>query len=446
MNDQIISDLRPISRLTKPLRRFLKVEAASGIVLLVATLIAVASANTQFFETYQKLWNMTLTLGIHDWSLSYPLWYWVNDGLMTVFFFLVGLEIKREIVSGELKDARRVISPAVAALGGAAVPALIYLLLLGDNPGDHGWAVPMATDIAFVVGALALLGNRVSHGLKVFLLTLAIVDDIIAVLIIAAFYSATLNFTWLIVAVFGVFVVVVMNRLGVRTMVGYLIVGAGIWLCTLKSGIHPTISGVVLGLLTPAVPLISRNELGGGLRKALNIVESNSKGDSARLADVMEEVDFTTRESISPLERFEADVHPWAAFVIMPIFALANAGVEFSMTALLSPVSIAIALALLLGKPLGIILSLALVVKLRLGIMPGGTSWTAVVGGGCLAGIGFTMSLFVASLGLNGTLLSQAKTGVLAGSAVSGILGISLLALTLRRRSEDRQKDVKHDD
>lgn len=437
MNDQMISDLRPISRLTKPLRRFLRVEAASGIVLLIATLIAVVSANTQFRETYQNLWNMTLTLGVHDWTLSYPLWYWVNDGLMTVFFFLVGLEIKREIVAGELRDVRRVISPAVAAVGGAAVPAFIYLLLLGDHPGGHGWAVPMATDIAFVVGALALLGNRVQHGLKVFLLTLAIVDDIIAVLIIAAFYSATLNFTWLIGAVIGVVVVVVMNRLGVRTVVGYLIVGAGIWLCTLKSGIHPTISGVVLGLLTPAVPLISRNELGRGLRKALNTVEGDSAEDSVKLTDVMEEVDFTTRESISPLERFEADVHPWAAFVIMPIFALANAGVEFSTTALLSPVSIAIALALLVGKPLGIILSLALVVKMRFGIMPGGTNWKAVMGGGCLAGIGFTMSLFVASLGLEGILLSQAKTGILVGSGVSGLLGISLLVFSLRKKPED---------
>jgi NhaA family Na+:H+ antiporter len=232
-------------------------------------------------------------------------------------------------------------------------------------------------------------------------------------------------------------VVVLMNRLGVRTVAGYLIVGAGIWLCTLKSGIHPTISGVVLGLLTPAVPLISRNELGRGLRKALNIVEGDSREDSVKLTDVMEEVDFTTRESISPLERFEADVHPWAAFVIMPIFALANAGVEFSTTALLSPVSIAIALALLVGKPLGIILSLGFVVKMRLGIMPGGANWKAVMGGSCLAGIGFTMSLFVASLGLEGILLSQAKTGILVGSGISGVLGISLLVFSFRKKPED---------
>jgi len=443
VNDQVISDLRPISKVTKPLRQFLKIEVASGIVLLVATLIAVTAANTQFRDLYKNLWNMTLTFGIDDWKLSYPLWYWVNDGLMTVFFFLVGLEIKREIVSGELRDVRRVISPVVAAIGGAAIPAVIYLLLLGDHPGKQGWAVPMATDIAFVVGALALLGKRVPHGLKVFLLTLAIVDDIIAVLIIAVFYSATLNFVWLSIAAFGVACVVVMNRLGVRTVVGYLIVGAGVWLCTLKSGVHPTISGVVLGLLTPAVPLISRNVLGRGLKKALDIVESDLKEDSVKLSDVMEEVNFTTRESLSPLERFEAGVHPWAAFVIMPIFALVNAGVEFSTTALLSPVAIAVALALLIGKPLGIILSLALVVKVRLGILPGGTNWIAVTGGGCLAGIGFTMSLFVASLSMDGVLLSNAKAGILVGSAVSGVLGIMLLALSLRKGSQDPVKNKK---
>ena len=441
MNDQIIHNLRPVSRLTKPLKRFLKIEAASGIILLCATAIAIFAANTGLHDLYRELWNTLLTIGIGGWELSYPMWYWVNDGLMTVFFFLVGLEIKREIVSGELRDFRRVISPAVAAIGGAAVPAVIYLLLLGDQPGKAGWAVPMATDIAFVVGALALLGNRVPHGLKVFLLTLAIVDDIIAILIIATFYSSALHYSWLIGALIGIVVIILMNRIGVRTVVGYLFVGAGIWLCTLKSGIHPTISGVVLGFLTPAVPLVSRKELGRGLRRAIEVVNGNSDTESMKLRNVTEEIDFTTRESISPLERFEADVHPWAAFVIMPVFALANAGVQFSTDAMLSPISVAIALALLVGKPLGIVLSLALVVKMRLGIMPGGTSWKAIAGGGCLAGIGFTMSLFVASLGLDGNLLSQAKTGILVGSAVSGILGISVLALSLREGSKNPLKN-----
>ena len=197
------SQLRPIERLTRPLVRFLHIESASGVVLLAATAVALVAANSSFAESYTRFWNLRFTLGLGDWSLTYPLWYWVNDGLMTVFFFMVGLEIKREAVSGELRDIRRVISPAAAAFGGAAVPAVIYLLVLKGEPGQQGWAIPMATDIAFVVGALALLGKRVPHGLKVFVLTLAIVDDIIAVMVIAAFYSSKLSVVWLAAAGIG---------------------------------------------------------------------------------------------------------------------------------------------------------------------------------------------------------------------------------------------------
>jgi len=429
------SELRPITRLTIPLQRFLHVEAASGLVLILATAVALVAANTSFSESYTQFWNLDLTLGIGEWALSYPLWYWVNDGLMTVFFFLVGLEIKREIVSGELREVRRLISPVVAALGGAAVPAAIYLLLLGDQPGEHGWAIPMATDIAFVVGALVLLGNRIPHGLKVFLLTLAIVDDIIAVIVIAIFYSNQFSVIWLAGAILGLAFVVILNRIGVRTVVGYLIVGAGVWLCTLKSGIHPTISGVALGLLTPAIPLLSRAELGRGLKRATEAIGLESTPNkSPKLQEVMNKMAFVTRESISPLERYEADVHPWAAFLIMPIFALANAGIPFSVSAISSPIATTVALALFLGKPVGIVLSLFLVVKSKLGIIPGGSNWRAIFGAGCLAGIGFTMSLFVASLGLGEELLIQAKTGILIGSAISGLVGFTLLVIALKKR------------
>jgi NhaA family Na+:H+ antiporter len=261
------------------------------------------------------------------------------------------------------------------------------------------------------------------------------VDDIIAVLVIAIFYSGQIYPKWLVAAIAGIAVVVIMNRVGVRTVVGYLVVGCGIWLFTLKSGIHPTISGVVLGLLTPVLPLVSRDELRQGLDRAMRtIAGERSSAESVKLREVMEEVDLVTREAISPLERLEADIHPWAAFVIMPVFALANAGVPFSVDAVSSPIAIAVALALLVGKPLGIVLSLILLVKARLGILPGGTHWGAALGAGCLAGIGFTMSLFVASLGLEGDLLVDAKTGILLGSALSGAIGYAVLALSLRRR------------
>ncbi len=429
--------LRPIQRITKPLLKFMHIESASGVVLLVTTALAIAAANSPWHESFAAFWNQKLSIGITDWTLSYPLWYWVNDGLMTVFFFLVGLEIKREIVLGELRDIRRIFSPVMAAVGGAVVPAIIYISLLQEQAGHEGWAIPMATDIAFVVGALALLGNRVPHGFKVFLLTLAIVDDIIAVLMIAVFYSSQLSMVWLAGAITGLLVIVGMNRLGIRTVIGYLLVGIVIWFCTLKSGIHPTISGVVLGLLTPALPLISRDKLQKDLELATIMLQKpNSSTTKTALKDVVGELKFINRESISPLERFETDVHPWAAFIIMPVFALANAGVPFSLSALGSPISFAVAIGLIIGKPVGIVLGLLLVVKTRLGIMPGGTNWGAVIGAGFLAGIGFTMSLFVASLSLNDQLLVDAKSGILAGSALSGTIGFIMLLLFLRSKSE----------
>ncbi len=427
--------LRPIERLTRPLLKFLHIESASGIILLCATGLAIGLANSSFHELYAQFWNLKLIVGIGSWKLSYPLWYWVNDGLMAVFFFLIGLEIKREIVSGELGDIRRIVSPAAAAIGGAAVPAIIYIVLLNEHPGQHAWAIPMATDIAFVVGALTILGKRVPHGLKVFILTLAIVDDIIAVLVIAIFYANQLSMAWLAAAVAGIGIVVVMNRLGVRSVFGYIIIGSIMWFCTLKSGIHPTISGVILGLLTPAAPLISKDQLREGLNRVVNAIGGiSSPAENLKLRDVIEETDFITRESISPLERFEADVHPWAAFIIMPIFALANAGVPFSLDAISSPIAGVVAFALLFGKPIGIVLSLILVVKAKLGILPGGNNWGAIIGSGFLAGIGFTMSLFVASLSLDAETLVEAKTGILVGSAFAAIIGILILIMFLKKK------------
>jgi NhaA family Na+:H+ antiporter len=293
----------------------------------------------------------------------------------------------------------------------------------------------MATDIAFVVGALMILGKRVPHGLKVFLLTLAIVDDIIAVLVIAIFYTSQLSLIWFFFAVVGLIIVVFMNRLGVRNVFGYLFVGSLVWFCTLKSGIHPTISGVALGLLTPAIPLLSKDELQAELTQALEVVRNMSSGtDQVKLRVSLEDTDFVARESISPLERFEADIHPWAAFLIMPIFALANAGVPFSINAISSPIAIAVALALVVGKPLGIVLSMIFVVSTKLGSIPGDSNWKVIIGAGCLAGIGFTMSLFVASLSLDGRLLVEAKAGIMIGSAIAGILGILTLVITLKHK------------
>ncbi len=425
------SSRRPIERLTRPLRHFLHIESASGVVLLICTAIALGIANSPLAAAYNGLLQTNVSIGIGGFTLSYPLWYWVNDGLMTIFFFLVGLEIKQEISAGELRSPRRMLVPIVAAIGGAVLPAAIYTSLQYGQAAGDGWAIPMATDIAFVVGALAILGRHIPRSLKVFVLALAIVDDIIAVLVIALFYSGQLKLVWLASALAGLAVVIVMHRLGVRTVIGYLLAGTAVWLCTLKSGIHPTIAGVILGLLTPTTPLISRESLQATLRKASAAPSADPLQEGKVMSqNILEEVRFASREAISPLERLETAVHPWSAFAIMPIFALVNAGIPFSLTSITNPAALAVMSGLVIGKPLGIALALFLLVKSGIAHLPERVTWKMIIGAGCLAGIGFTMSLFVASLSLTGELLIDAKSGILVGSAISAILGMLILRLS----------------
>jgi NhaA family Na+:H+ antiporter len=425
---------RPIERLTSPFERFLRIESASGVVLIVCTLVALAAANSEFADAYRSLWGQRLSIALGPWKLDYPLWYWVNDALMTLFFFVIGLEIKRELISGELSEPSRVMVPIAAAVGGATVPLLIFLALQHGEPGQRGWAVPMATDIAFVVGCLALFGARVPRGLKVFLLSLAIVDDIFAVLVIAAFYTAELSYTALVGAVAGFGVIRLLNRSGVRTVPAYVIVGAVIWLVTLQSGVHPTVAGVALGLLTPANAWL-------GDRSFLEVVTRTTQrlevagGDPHARQSALSAMSFASREAVSPLERLEVALHPWVGFAIMPIFALANAGVAFEANTLGTPLSLATALGLVIGKPIGICAGALLVVALRLARLPEGVGLQSLFAAGCLGGIGFTMSLFVASLGLSAELLVEAKSGVLMGSGISMVLGLILLHLWLPRRA-----------
>ena len=428
---------RPIERLARPLAHFLHIEASSGVVLLLCAIVAIIIANTGAADAYRGFWDHKLNVGIGDAQLDYPLWYWVNDALMSVFFFVIGLELKRELVAGELRDRRKVVLPVAAAVGGVLAPVGIFLALQGGEPGEQGWAIPMATDIAFVVGCMALLGRRVPHGLKVFMLSLAIVDDLLAVLVIAIFFTPHLSGAWLAAATGGVVVVVAMNRAGIRSVPFYWTVGVVVWLCTLKSGIHPTIAGVVLGLLTPARQWLDRAVLLDAVEHTRSVVADASPGD-ARERMALAELAFVSNEAISPLARLERDLHPWVAFVIMPVFALANAGVAVDVDSLGGGLSLAVAAGLVVGKPLGISLASLLVVKLGVARLPTGVTWPVLLGAGCLAGIGFTMALFIATLGLSEEPLRMAKQGVLLGSTASGLLGMGLLALALRAsRAED---------
>jgi Na+:H+ antiporter, NhaA family len=428
---------RPVVRLTRPFVRFMELEAAGGAILLAATLIAMTLANTAYADDYAALWDRRLTLGFEGAGLSYPLWYWINDGLMAIFFFVIGLEIKRELTWGELRDRRNVALPAIAAVGGAVVPVAVYLAVQPSLPGRAGWAVPMATDIAFVVGCLAVLGKRVPPALKVFMLSLAIIDDLVAVVVIAVAFSASLDVVWLAGAAGGVAVILGLGRLRVRRIDVYAVVGAGVWLCTLKGGLHPTIAGVVLGLLTPATAWVADRALGDVLERGLATVRFPDEHGTPARREAIETVAFATTESVSPLERLEHALHPWVAFVIMPVFALANAGVNISVAAVQEPVALAVVAGLVLGKPIGIAGAAWLAIRLGVARLPDRTSWPALIGAAWLGGIGFTMALFIASLAITGPTLGAAKAGILVGSALSAACGMGLLVWALPRRQPD---------
>ena len=426
----------PIRRLVAPLARFLQIESASGLVLLLCAALALVLANSPAAEAYHDFWHTRVAIQIGGFSFGGELGHFViNDVLMTIFFFVVGLEIKRELVAGELRDPRKAALPVIAALGGMIAPAAIYMALRFDRPGFRGWGVPTATDIAFVVGVMALLGRRVPIGLKITLLSLAIADDIGAVFIIAVFYAGKLYLTGLLLGALGLALIALLNQIGVRSVPVYTVVGAGVWLAFDASGVHPTIAGVILGLMTPSYEWVRRSAL------RLSIADLQAKFDSDSDEDVSVEdlqlLAFAARESVSPLERLEQALHGWSGFVIMPLFALANAGVKVDPALVFSGVGLAAALGLLVGKPLGIFVASYLSVRLGVARLPAGVNWGVLFGGGCLAGIGFTMSLFVAQLALGDQpeLLAGAKIGTLAGSLSSAAVGSALLLLSLRRRS-----------
>ncbi|MFZ5641314.1 MAG: Na+/H+ antiporter NhaA [Bacillota bacterium] len=389
-------------RFVRPFEEFFAHEAAGGIVLIVNTILALLWVNSPFAHSYEEILSHPVTIGLGDFSLTEPIHLWINDGLMAIFFFVVGMEIKREILVGELNSLKKSALPVAAAFGGMVLPAAIYLSFNAGGAGASGWGIPMATDIAFALGALSLLGRAMPRALAVFLTALAIVDDLGAVLVIAVFYTAQIS--WQALAAGGVILLLLFtaNRAGVRYIWFYLILGLGLWLAFLKSGVHATIAGVLLGM---TIPLKSR----GGV-------------------------------SESPLRKLEHALHPWVAFGIMPVFALANAGVELNWhnfgEVLANPVTLGIVAGLFIGKQAGITAFSYLTVRLGLAALPDRVTWKHIYGAGILGGIGFTMSLFIASLAFkDGSLLATAKTAIIMGSLVSGIAGIIILKATGREKA-----------
>jgi Na+:H+ antiporter, NhaA family len=417
-------DERP--RLIRPLVDFLHTEAAGGVALVAAAIAALAWANSPWDASYDDLWTTHLAVSLGDWELDLDLREWINDGLMVFFFLVVGLEIKRELVEGELRDRRRAMLPVCAALGGMIAPAAIYMAFNAGGVGSKGWGIPMATDIAMAVGVLSLMGSWVSPSLKLFLLALAIVDDIGAIVVIAVFYTDDTDAAALLAAVGLVLAVAVMRRAGISSIAPYAVVGAALWLALHESGVHATLVGIVLGLMTPTQP-IRRPEL----------------IDAAELADVSSyeaarQTATAAREAVSVVEWLEHQLHPWTSFVVLPLFALANAGIPLSpdtvTDALTSPVAGGIVLGLVVGKVVGITGFTWLAVRLRIARVPDNATWSGVVAVSALAGIGFTVSIFITGLAFDGAPLEdEAKVGILAASVLAAAIGSALL-VTLSRR------------
>jgi Na+:H+ antiporter, NhaA family len=427
-NPSFLHSDRALARAAQPLVRFLHIEAAGGILLVVATVVALVWANSPWQDSYDSLWSTTIRLDIGSYRFEEDLAHVVNDLFMALFFFVVGMEIKRELVVGELRDRRSVALPAMAALGGMVVPAVIYAAFNAGGDGAAGWGIPMATDIAFALGIVALLGTRVPTAVKVLLLTLAIIDDIGAIAVIAIFYSDGLRPSLLLVAAAIAALVAMMHRAQVIYAPLIVIASIGLWFVVYESGVHATIAGVVLGLLTPARP--AQTEL-----EADEIVDLLENRNDLR-ADEVRATARLVSGSVSACDRLIDALHPWTSFVIVPVFALANAGIQLSADAFADPsdVLVGVAVALVVGKLVGITAFSWLAVRLGLGRLPDGAGWRHIAGVGAVAGIGFTVSLFITGLAFDtDTLQDDAKIGILIASIGAALLGATTFLLADRR-------------
>jgi Na+:H+ antiporter, NhaA family len=425
-----------VDRLLAPFREFSQASAASGVVLIAAAAVALIWANSPLASAYTDLWGIELAIDFGGLRLSESLLHWVNDGLMAVFFLVVGLEIKREILVGELATLRRATLPIAAAMGGAVLPALIFLALAGGGTAARGWGVPMATDIAFALGVLALLGTRAPLGLRIFVTAFAIVDDLLAVVVIAIFYTSDLSLPALLAAGGVVGVLVAANRIGVRRPSAYALLGLALWLAVYASGIHATVAGVLLALTIPATTRLDSDAYVERARSHIDDFEGRTVGgedaSTQEHHSALWELEETTERAQAPMLRIEHALHPWVSFLIVPLFALANAGVNVQAgfaSAVGGSVPIAVIAGLVIGKQVGIMVGAAAAVRLGLASLPRGVTWRHIYGAAWLGGIGFTMSLFIATLayGDSTSELAMAKAGILAASVIAGLGGFGLL-------------------
>ncbi|MDT8346224.1 MAG: Na+/H+ antiporter NhaA [Flavobacteriaceae bacterium] len=419
-----------------PMTRFINNSTTSGIVLFISAVLALILANSPLKDAYHHLWEHKFTIGFDQYAISKSIHHWINDGLMSIFFFVVGLELKREIVGGHLSNVKDALLPMVAGLGGMVVPAAIYLFFNSSGEASNGWGVPMATDIAFALGIIYTLGNRVPVALKVFLTALAIADDLGAVLVIAFFYTSDISGESLLIGGGFLGVLIVSNLLGVRNVIYYGVVGIiGLWLAFLLSGVHATVAGVLAAFTIPANVKIQDRRFMRKMKKLTMDFENLTPNDVSLVTHdqlhVIEKIRFYARNALTPLQRLEHSMHPIVAFVVMPIFALANAGITFSggiIDNILSNVSLGVIFGLVVGKFVGITAMCKLLVKFKLAKLPESMNWKHVYGASLLAAVGFTMSLFITDLAFSDPLFKmESKAGIFIASIIGGTLGYFLL-------------------
>jgi len=418
-----------------PVSRFIHLEYTSGIVLLISVVIAIAWANSPFHEFYEHLWHINFSVGFDKFLLSHPLHIWINDGLMAIFFFVIGLELKREFMEGELSSLQKASLPMTAALGGMLVPAVIYFVINKGTHAAHGWGIPMATDIAFALALLSMASKHIPVSVKIFLSALAVADDLGAVLVIAFFYTEQINFMPLAIGAGFLILLMVGNRMGIRSALFYLLLGIGAWIGFLLSGVHATIAGVLVAFTIPAVTRIDEQIYSSNLRKLSYDFEADIPQRGSLITPLqnktIQKVKTLSMAAETPLQTIEHALHPWVAFGIMPLFALANAGIVITsdfFSSIINPVSIGVAAGLIVGKFTGILLFCWIMVRYKISSLPEGANWKHIAGVALLAGIGFTMSLFISGLAFGDpVLINQAKYGILIASIIAGILGTIVL-------------------
>jgi NhaA family Na+:H+ antiporter len=424
----------PIDKFTEPVNKFIHQEHTSGIVLFISVLAAIAWVNSPLAHSYHQLWDIKFSLGFGSYVLDHPLHLWINDGLMALFFFVIGLELKREFMAGELSTIKKASLPMVAALGGMLVPALIYFFINKGTESEHGWGIPMATDIAFALALLSLAGKHIPSSVKVFLSALAVADDLGAVLVIAIFYSTHIALVPLTIGIWLLVILLVGNKMGIRSIAFYLVIGFAVWIAFLLSGVHATIAGVLVAFTIPARTRINEKNYAESIKQLLfdfeKQIPNNSTLTTAEQHHTIEKIKELSMDAETPLQKVEYLLHPWVAFVIMPIFALANAGIIIGsdfFTSIMNPVSMGVAIGLLAGKFAGVLMATWLMVKFG-AQLPAKAKWKQIIGVALLAGVGFTMSLFISGLAFtHPEMVDQAKYGILLASLLAGVLGVVVL-------------------